>query len=262
MPVFARLAVFIVAAGLLGAPAAPAYAHENEALKRIQRAMQDVFSGKVFEKAIQQVREAQRRHALKAAGYSKNLPFYVPDSKTAKKPNVKPVKNPVSRKRPASAALPKKKPAIANPQVKQAQAALNELGFDAGKPDGLFGRKTAKAVERYQELIYHPVTGKLTGEERTMLLAAAKKKRQMAVLQKSDAGKGTMSYTVVNKTPSGLPRSPTATPRTDKKLVTNRKTASKKTVPPLLPSGKAEGAKSALPTVGDENDFDADDPEG
>ncbi len=279
MPVFARLAVLIVAAGLIGAPTSSAYAQEYEkTLKHIQKVMQNALTdtGKMFDEAVQRVKEAKRRHALKSAGYNKNknLPFYVPDAKPAKKPATKPLEVPVKRKKRVVKKRPKKKPVIASPKVKATQSALNELGFDAGKPDGIAGRKTAQAIQRYQELIYHPVTGKLTGEERKMLLAAAQKKRQLAAVQNSEPGKGAMSYTVINKTPSGLPRSPQATPRKDKELVTGSTSIAKKqanapeslprrqkAVP--LPSGEAgEDAKSALPSLGDENSFDADDPEG
>ncbi|MEM7428141.1 MAG: peptidoglycan-binding domain-containing protein [Pseudomonadota bacterium] len=267
MPVFARLALFFVAVGLAAAPATPSYAHDNDTLtliqKRIKAAVDDVVSGRVFEEAMQKVREVQRRQALKSTGYNKNLPYYVPDAKPAKKPRAAPLDLDPPKQR--SKAKPRKKPVVADPRVKAEQRALNELGFDAGKPDGLFGSRTAKAIKRYQELIYHPVTGKLTPEERAMLLAAAEKKRDLAALEDSEPGKGTMTYTVVPKTPSGLPRSPTATPRADKQLVTgSTPTVVKRTQTPVTPApvGAEDDAKSALPQVGDENSFDADDPEG
>ncbi len=34
--------------------------------------------------------------------------------------------------------------------MRQLQRALNELGFDAGRPDGVYGDATAAAVRRFQ----------------------------------------------------------------------------------------------------------------
>lgn len=268
MPIFARLALIALLAGLVGAPATPAIAEENVTLKlikkRIKDAYDDVVTGKVFEEAIQQVRAAQRKHALKAAGYNKKLPYYVPDAKSPKKPQIAPLGD---SPKPAAKAKPKKKPVLANPRVRAEQRALNELGFDAGKADGLFGSRTANAIKRYQELIYHPVTGKLTGEERVMLLAAAKKKRQLAAIQSKEPGRGTLSYTVVNKSPSGLPSSPKATPRSDREVQTGSTVVQKRSAPARVRTAPAPGAndddaKSQLPAYEEENPFDVDDPEG
>ena len=266
MPIFARLAVIALVAGLVAAPVQPAIAQENSTLKlikkRIKDAYDDVVTGKVFEEALQQVRQAQRKHALKAAGYNKKLPYYVPDAKTPAKPQI------ALPETPPAKAKPKKKPVLASPRVRAEQKALNELGFDAGKADGLFGRRTANAIKRYQELIYHPVTGKLTAEERNMLLDAAKKKRQLAAVRKKEPGRGTLSYTVVNKSPSGLPPSPTATPRADREIKTGTTVVQKRSTAPAPASssapaaGNADGAKSQLPTYEEENTFDVDDPEG
>jgi len=44
--------------------------------------------------------------------------------------------------------------------VKTAQKRLGAIGFDAGVPDGIFGRKTTSAVKRYQKgANVHPVDG-------------------------------------------------------------------------------------------------------
>ncbi|VAW19236.1 TPR repeat, SEL1 subfamily [hydrothermal vent metagenome] len=45
-------------------------------------------------------------------------------------------------------------PAIKKPDViLQVQAALNRIGFDAGKPDGVIGPKTAKAIEAFEKAL-------------------------------------------------------------------------------------------------------------
>ncbi len=45
-------------------------------------------------------------------------------------------------------------PAIEKPDViLQVQAALNRIGFDAGKPDGLIGPKTAKAIDAFEKAL-------------------------------------------------------------------------------------------------------------
>ena len=174
MPILARFAVLAVLTGLFGAPATPVLAEEFKTLdlikKRIKDAVDDVVTGKVFEEAIQQVRQAQRKHALKAAGYNKKLPYYVPDGKAPAKPRIAPSED--SPSKPRTSAKPRKKPVLASAKVRAEQRALNELGFDAGKPDGIFGSRTAQAVKRYQELIYHPRTGKLTAEAGRMKNAA------------------------------------------------------------------------------------------
>ena len=47
-----------------------------------------------------------------------------------------------------------------SPAVKTMQLRLGDIGFDAGKPDGIFGRKTFAAVRRYQRAAkIHPVDG-------------------------------------------------------------------------------------------------------
>jgi len=46
-------------------------------------------------------------------------------------------------------------------QIKQAQTKLDQEGYHAGKPDGVFGSKTAQAVRKFQRDHGENVTGKL-----------------------------------------------------------------------------------------------------
>lgn len=62
----------------------------------------------------------------------------------------------------------------ANPQReenKKIQTVLNSLGCDAGTPDGVFGRRTAKAIRCFQQSQNLSVTGRLSDTERGNLLA-------------------------------------------------------------------------------------------
>lgn len=52
------------------------------------------------------------------------------------------------------------------------QTALNYFGFNAGGADGIFGPRTASAVQAYQSFMQFPVVGKLTNFERDVLVAA------------------------------------------------------------------------------------------
>jgi ankyrin repeat protein len=51
----------------------------------------------------------------------------------------------------------------------QAQQKLKELGYDPGKPDGLWGRKTTKALKSFQRDNGLPVTGKLDQQTKEKL---------------------------------------------------------------------------------------------
>jgi len=53
------------------------------------------------------------------------------------------------------------------------QRALNKLGHDAGKPDGVIGRQTREAVGRYQVSIEAASTGTLTDQQIERLLSEA-----------------------------------------------------------------------------------------
>lgn len=48
--------------------------------------------------------------------------------------------------------------------IKQAQTALNEAGYDCGKPDGIAGKGTAGAVTNYQTDKGLNITGTITHE--------------------------------------------------------------------------------------------------
>lgn len=62
-------------------------------------------------------------------------------------------KGPLAAKRPAN------DKAISRQQVIDMQAALNGLGFDAGKPDGIMGSKTRGAIKMYQRSVGLPADG-------------------------------------------------------------------------------------------------------
>jgi uncharacterized protein len=55
--------------------------------------------------------------------------------------------------------------------VRQLQALLNELGFDAGPVDGAMGPRTGGAIRAFEEAVGLPVTGEPSGELRRLLLA-------------------------------------------------------------------------------------------
>ena len=44
--------------------------------------------------------------------------------------------------------------------VYDTQVSLYRLGYDPGPPDGLYGRRTAEAISRYQYAYHLPVTGR------------------------------------------------------------------------------------------------------
>ena len=48
-----------------------------------------------------------------------------------------------------------------NSEVYQAQKKLSELGYNPGNPDGIWGKKTEKALQRFQKESDLPATGKL-----------------------------------------------------------------------------------------------------
>lgn len=50
------------------------------------------------------------------------------------------------------------------------QAALNSLGYDAGRPDGKFGPQTRAAIKKFQKAYDQPVTGKLTKDQKDFLV--------------------------------------------------------------------------------------------
>lgn len=52
------------------------------------------------------------------------------------------------------------------------QEALNHLGFEAGRPDGVIGRRTQYAISQFQASLGRDASGSLTHEERLLLLGA------------------------------------------------------------------------------------------
>jgi ankyrin repeat protein len=58
-----------------------------------------------------------------------------------------------------------------DPTVYQVQKNLKELGYDPGSPDGIWGKKTASAIKRFQLDNGLPVTGKLDAQTRAKLFS-------------------------------------------------------------------------------------------
>lgn len=56
---------------------------------------------------------------------------------------------------------------------KQIQENLNYFGFEAGKPDGILGKGSRKAIRRYQVCLNRPTTGKLDTFEKQFLEQSA-----------------------------------------------------------------------------------------
>ena len=193
MSVLSRAQSVLLATALaLALPAGTASA-ENFTMKKFEKAMEDVFSGKIFEAAVKQVRQAHHEYVVKPAANNSTWPFYIPEQSS------KPIPlGPQAGTRSSTLQAPKAKPLVADPKVRRMQAALNTLGYDAGVADGIYGRKTARAVERYQSTIGETVTGDLTTEQRDLLLTSAHKKRQLAAVQPKH-GSEARAHTVVVK---------------------------------------------------------------
>ncbi len=247
MPVLSRARCVVSAVAVaLALQVGPANA-EPLTKERFEQAMEDVFSGKIFEAAVKQVREAHQKYVVKPASKNSNWPFYIPDQTD------KPVRL-VPKPAPTAAAVqpPKAKPIVADPKVRRMQSALNTLGYDAGAPDGIYGRKTAQAVERYQSTIGEEVTGSLTDDQSALLLSSAQNKRRIAAVQPKDQP-ATGGHTVVMK-------------QTDTLTVPRPSGASKQARTIGVKSAKngpvpVDDAKSTLPQNSDANPFDADDPD-
>ena len=56
-----------------------------------------------------------------------------------------------------------------NSEVHQAQKALREFGYNPGKPDGLWGKATQRAIKRFQRDMGIPVTGQLDEQTKVRL---------------------------------------------------------------------------------------------
>lgn len=249
MPVFkSTRSVLLAAAVALALPAGSAHA-EPLTMKRFEKAMEEVFSGKIFEAAAKQVRQAHKKYVRDPVRSNKSWPFYIPDQ------NQKPVKI-VPRTVRSTPAIqkPKAKPVIASAKVRNTQAALNTLGYDAGVADGVYGRRTAKAVERYQDTIGETVTGSLTEEQRTLLLRSARQKRQIAAVQPKRRTVPARAHTVVVKQPGTI-----VEPKTNTAAKGAQEVVAAKPAPPVTVID--DGAKATLPENSDSNPFDADDPD-
>ncbi|NNF76819.1 MAG: hypothetical protein HKN05_02210, partial [Rhizobiales bacterium] len=216
-------------------------------MKKLERAWRDVVSGKIFDAAAKQVRQAHKKYVADPASKSATWPFYIPD-----RPN-KPVQLGPKREPSVANVQPKAKPSIVSAKVRNTQTALNTLGYDAGVADGVYGRKTAQAVERYQNTIGVTVTGALTREQREQLIRSAQQKRQLAAVQPKHQQTSPRAHTVVAKQPGII-----VEPKTNK--------ASKQGQVVILNTPKVspapiDDAKTTLPNSSDANPFDADDPD-
>ncbi|WP_224825986.1 peptidoglycan-binding protein [Cognatishimia sp. MH4019] len=80
------------------------------------------------------------------------------------KPKRKVVKKAPAGPRPTIATFP-----TTRDQVRDYQARLNSMGFNAGAPDGLYGGKTRTAVTQFQTSIGAAPTGKLTESDASIL---------------------------------------------------------------------------------------------
>ena len=78
--------------------------------------------------------------------------------------------------------------------VYEAQRALQLKGFDAGTPDGLFGKRTARAIRAFQKNESLPVTGKLDSSTRAALGIAERATAGGSFVSRSNIGGGAYSY--------------------------------------------------------------------
>ena len=69
---------------------------------------------------------------------------------------------------------------VADPKLRNTQTALNKLGFNAGTPDGIYGKKTGTAINQFQASIGRPQTGRLSADERDILFERARNAKQFA----------------------------------------------------------------------------------
>lgn len=247
MPVLPRAQTVLFAAAIALTMSAGSASAEQLTIKKLERAWNDVVSGKIFDAAAKQVRQAHKKYVSDPASKSASWPFYIPDRQS------KPVQLGPKHRRSVASVQPKAKPLVASPKVRNTQSALNTLGYDAGVPDGVYGRKTAQAVERYQNTIGVTVTGALTGEQRAQLIKSAQQKRQLAAIQPKHQQTPSKAHTVVAKQPGII-----VEPKTNK--------AAKQGQVVILNKAKVrpapvDDAKASLPQNSDAVPFDADDPD-
>lgn len=247
MPVLPRAQTVLFAAAVALTMSASSATAEPLTMKRLEKAWQEVVSGKIFDAAAKQVRQAHKKYLVDPASKSSTWPFYIPERSS------KPVQLGPKHQRSATHVLPKAKPLVVSPKVRQTQSALNTLGYDAGPADGVYGRKTAQAVERYQSTIGETVTGALTGEQRALLIKSAQQKRQLAAVQTRPAKAPARAHTVVAKQPGIITEPTTNKAAKQGQVVILDKPATRNT--------RADEAKASLPENSDLNPFDADDPD-
>ncbi|MCP5080629.1 MAG: peptidoglycan-binding protein [Alphaproteobacteria bacterium] len=247
MPVLPRAQTVLFAAAVALTISASSASAEQLTMKKFERAWNDVVSGKIFDAAAKQVRQAHKKYLVDPAGKSATWPFYIPD-----RPN-KPVQLGPKHGQSVANVQPKAKPLVVSPKVRNTQSALNTLGYDAGVADGVYGRKTAEAVERYQNTIGATVTGALTGEQREQLIKSAQQKRQLAAIQPKHQQTPSRAHTVVAKQPGVI-----VEPKTNKAAKQGQVVILNK---PKVRPAPVDGAKTSLPQSSDANPFDADDPD-
>ncbi len=246
MPVLNKAQTVLVAAAIAIALPSGTASAEQLTKEKFERAMQDVFSGKIFEAAAKQVRQAHKKYVVEPASRSATWPFFIPDR------SQEPVRL-VPQIKPQPAAIPKAKPVVASAKVRRTQTALNVMGYDAGPADGVYGRKTAKAVERYQSMIGETVTGALTPDQRTLLLRSAQQKRQLASVRPDYKQTPSRAHTVVSKQPGTIVEpQPNAAAKQGQVVILDQ------TTPPSKP---VVDDKWTLPQTSDAERFDADDPD-
>ena len=247
MPVLPRAQTVLFAAAVALTMSAGSATAEPLTMKRLETAWHKVISGQIFDAAAKQVRQAHKKYLVEPTSKSANWPFYIPERQK------KPVQLGPRRQQSVARVQPKAKPLVVSPKVRNTQSALNTLGYDAGAADGVYGRKTAQAVERYQSTIGATVTGNLTSEQRELLIKSAQQKRQLAAVQTKPQQDAPGSHTVVAKQP-GIIVEPT----------TNKAAKQGQVVilnsPPARPA-PVDDAKTTLPSNSDSNPFDADDPD-
>ncbi len=247
MPVLPRAQTVLFAAAVALTMSASSASAEQLTMKKLERAWKDVVSGKIFDAAAKQVRQAHKKYVSDPASKSTSWPFYIPDRKS------KPVQLGPKRKRNVANVQPKAKPLVVSPKVRNTQSALNTLGYDAGVPDGVYGRKTAQAVERYQSTIGAAVTGALTSEQRRNLIRSAQQKRQLAAVQPKHQQSPSRGHTVVAKQPGII-----VEPKTNKAAKQGQVVILNT---PATGNAPLDDAKASLPQNSDAVPFDADDPD-
>jgi Putative peptidoglycan binding domain/YMGG-like Gly-zipper len=90
-------------------------------------------------------------------------------------------------------------PGLTNAQVKDAQTTLKDIGLYDGKVDGIYGKKTIKAVATFQAKNDLPRTGTLTERTRTKLQQVASADGMKEKSEMTPGGAGTTPSTTGTK---------------------------------------------------------------